>query len=96
MKKVKNYLLTIYICLNMLTILLCGYLTVKKYFNMYRLSKLYIFLFILNTIIFLVMLIIKKKKKQIFNFRITDLYLLLIIEHDKLFVLSVIKRLGYE
>lgn len=78
MKKLKELLLPIYIVLNMLFILVCSYLIIIKKFNMWRLSKSYIVLEIINLIILIILFIMRKiKKKKVMN--IIDLFTLLII-----------------
>ena len=79
MKKIKSMLLPIYVIFNVLTVLVCSYLVIKKVLNMWRLSKIYIGLLIVNVIILISMFIYKKVKKKKIEFRITDVFLLLMV-----------------
>lgn len=65
MKKIKKHFLMIYVILNILSILLCGYLYVKQQLTLQKISRLYIaFLFInLTVIIFHIIKKINNKEK---------------------------------
>ena len=72
-KKVKEYLLSIYLILNILYVCVGSYLFTTYKVDMKLISKTYIILLILNIITIITYLLIKKfKKKEKLNFHIAD------------------------
>lgn len=75
----KKKWLPIFVIFQVLNVMVCSYLSIKKVLNMYKLSRIYIGLLIVNIIVMLVITVIKhEKKKKILNKR-TLIYLIFII-----------------
>ena len=79
MKSIKKLLLVIYIILNISYILIGSCLSRINVFNLNVFSKVYIVLFIINTLILLGIYIVRLIKKKKINFKITDIFIVLII-----------------
>lgn len=64
MKKIKEYLLPIYIIINLLYILIGSYLITTNKIKIYLFSKGYRVLLVLNILVLLTIFIIKRKKEK--------------------------------
>lgn len=91
MKKIKELLFPIYIIINMLYVLVGSYLVINKTLSIGKFSKGEIVALILNTIVLIVLFIIKKIKKKKLNFNITDIFLVLIIIFSIISVIFAVK-----
>ncbi|MBR3661564.1 MAG: O-antigen ligase family protein [Bacilli bacterium] len=79
MQKNNNLLLPIYLILNILTTLVCSYLVIDKTINLYKLSRLYIVMLVINIIILVIMLIKNIIQKKKTSYKSSDLFLLFIV-----------------
>lgn len=92
MKKIKEYLLPIYIILNLLYILIGSYLITTNKIKLLLFSKGYRILLILNILVLLTIFIIKRKNKKDLNFKIIDIFLLSILLFGAISVIFAVNR----
>ena len=92
MKKIKEYLLPIYMILNLLYILIGSYLITTNKIKILLFSKGYRILLILNILVLLTIFIIKKIKKKDLNIKIIDIFVLLIILFSIISVIFAVNR----
>ena len=91
-KKMKNFILPIYIIGNILYILIGSYLMTIGKFKLNVLAKNYLYLLIANVIVLLLTILIKKKKKEKIIIKKVDIILIFIIIFSVISTIFAINR----